>query len=231
MNAKSRRKIEMGRRALDFSRANPDSSPGYTVAVNRLEERLARADQLARQQREGLLEVRAATARKRDLRRLMKRAQLAHLTRVAKVASREVPEVAEKFLLKPGTTTYLAFQTAARAIADEARNQQEILAKYGLVETALESLVQSLDQFDAAVEQGAVGRRAHVGASAQLQAVADEIVQMVGAIGGLNHYRFVNDAELLAAWESASNVLATPRPTPAPQDPTPPTEGDIRPAA
>jgi hypothetical protein len=112
------------------------------VAVNRLEERLTRADQLARPQREGLLEVRTATARKRDLRRLMKRAQLAHLARVAKVASREVPEVAERFLLKPGTNTYLAFHTAARAIADEARNQQELL--------------------DAAVEQGAVGR-AHVG--------------------------------------------------------------------
>jgi hypothetical protein len=104
------------------------------VAVNRLEERLTRADQLARPQREGLLEVRTATARKRDLRRLMKRAQLAHLARVAKVASREVPEVAERFLLKPGTNTYLAFHTAARAIADEARNQQELLAKYGLVE-------------------------------------------------------------------------------------------------
>jgi hypothetical protein len=69
--------------------------------------------------------------------------------------------------------------------------------------------------------------------------VADEIVQLVVAIGGLNHYRFVNDAELLAAWESASNVLATRRPTPekpapqepTPQEPTPPAEGGIRSAA
>ena len=60
MNAKSRRRIEMGTRALDFSRAHPDASPGYTAAVTRLEERLARAEQLATQQREGTLQVRAA---------------------------------------------------------------------------------------------------------------------------------------------------------------------------
>ena len=40
MNAKSRRKLEMGARALDFSRAHPDASPGYTAAMTRLEERV-----------------------------------------------------------------------------------------------------------------------------------------------------------------------------------------------
>src|SRR5207247_5980498 len=79
MNAKSRRKIEMGRRALDFSRAHPDASPGYTAAVTRLEERLARANEVAGQQRDGQLEVRAATARKFELRRIMRQAHLAHL--------------------------------------------------------------------------------------------------------------------------------------------------------
>jgi hypothetical protein len=53
---------------------------------------------------------------------------------------------------------------------------------------------------------------------------------------GLNRYRFMNDAELLAAWESASNVLAAARnggpkaePT-APEGP-PATGGEVRPAA
>ena len=69
----------MGARALDFSRAHPDASPGYTAAMTRLEERLARGEQLASQQREGLLEVRAATARKMELRRAMRQAHLSHL--------------------------------------------------------------------------------------------------------------------------------------------------------
>ncbi len=48
---------------------------------------------------------------------------------------------------------------------------------------------------------------------AEFRAVADEIVQAVKVMDGLNRYRFMNDAELRAAWGSASNVLATPRPS------------------
>jgi hypothetical protein len=49
---------------------------------------------------------------------------------------------------------------------------------------------------------------------------------------GLNRYRFMNEPELLAGWESASSVLAAPKPTPKPgPDTPPPTGGEIRPAA
>ena len=54
---------------------------------------------------------------------------------------------------------------------------------------------------------------------------------------GLNQYRFMNDAELLAAWESASNVAgphASSKPatddTPAPGN-QPAAGGEVRPAA
>lgn len=234
MDAKSRRKLEMGTRALEFSRGHPDTSPGYTAALTRLEERLTRADQLASRQRAGQLEVRAATARKAELRRAMQQAHLAHLAQVGKAAAREIPELAQKFVFRPGTTTYLAFRTAARGMAAEAQNQKEALVKHGLVETVLDNLVQVLDQFDAAVEHGAEGRQAHVGASAELHAVADEVVQVVRVMDGLNRYRFMNDAELLAAWESASSVAATPRAgTSAGTGPEagPPAGGEIRPAA
>ena len=223
----------MGTRALDFSRAHPDASPGYTAAVTRLEERLARAQQLAAQQRDGLLQVRASTVRKVELRRTMRQAHLSHLAQVAKVAAREVPELAQKLVLRPGTTTYLAFRTAARGMAAEAQNQKEMLVKHGLAETVLDNLVQALDQFDAAVESGAGGRQAHVGASAELRAVAEEVVQIVRVMDGLNRYRFLNDPERLAAWESASNVLASPRngtPKPGPES-APPAGGEVRPAA
>jgi hypothetical protein len=223
----------MGTRALDFSRAHPDASPGYAAAVSRLEDRLARADQLAAQQLQGVAEVRAATQRKRELRRTMREAHLSHLAQAARMAAREVPELAQKLVLRPGTRTYLAFRTAARGMAAEARNQKEVLVKHGLVESVLDNLTQALDQFDEAVESGAGGRQAHVGASAELQAVADEIVQVVRVMDGLNRYRFVDDRELLAAWETASNVLATPKtgtPKPGSGD-TPPTGGEVRPAA
>ena len=167
--------------------------------LDRMEERLARGGQLASQQRQGQLEVRAATARKLELRGTMRQAHLSHLAQVAKVVAREVPELAQKLVLRPGPTTYLAFRTAARGMAAEAQNQEEVLVKHGLVETVLDNLVQALDQFDAAMEQATGGRQAHVGASAELKAVADEVVQIVNVMDGLNRYRFMNHAELLAA--------------------------------
>ena len=57
--------------------------------------------------------------------------------------------------------------------------------------------------------------------------MADEIVQIVRVMDGLNRFRFLNDPELLAAWESASNILATPRSTTKPEG----DGGEIRPAA
>src|SRR5688500_18249193 len=87
MNARTRRKIEMGVRALGFSIARPDSSAGYATTLARLEDRLARAEQLMNLQRDGTAQVRGATVLKRDLRRIMRRAQLMHLVRVAELAA------------------------------------------------------------------------------------------------------------------------------------------------
>jgi len=226
MNAKARRKVEMGSRVLNFSRAHPDASPGYAAALSRLEDRLTRAELLATQQREGIFEVRAATAQKRDLRRTMRRTQLMHLASVAEVAAKELPELAQKFVVVPEGTPYLAFRTAARSLVAEAQTQKELLVKHGLADTVLDSLVGALDQFDQAVEQGTEGRRAHVGASAELDAVADEIVQIVRVMDGLNRFRFAEDSESLAAWESSSNTFGPPRSTGLK-----PSAGEIKPAA
>jgi hypothetical protein len=70
-----------------------------------------------------------------------------------------VPELAEKFVLRPRATTYLGFRTAARGMEAEAQSRKEVLVKHGLVEAVLEDLTQALDQFDAAVDSGAEGRR------------------------------------------------------------------------
>jgi hypothetical protein len=63
MNAVSRRKIEMGMRALEFSRAHPDADAGYAVAAAKLEQLVARAAEAATAQRDGIVDVRAASAR------------------------------------------------------------------------------------------------------------------------------------------------------------------------
>jgi hypothetical protein len=230
MKAATRRTIEMATRVLNFSRAHPDPSPGYTAALARLEKTLAQVEMVAGRQRDGINASRSATARKRELRRKMRRTQLVHLARVAESAASEVPEMAQKFVLIREAIPYLAFRTAARGMSAEAQNQKELLVKHGLLDSVLQSLSQSLDQFDKAVEQGTDARRAHVGASAELDALAEELTQIVRLMDGLNRYRFADDADSLAGWESASNVIGPPRAgRPAPD--TPSQGGEIKPAA
>ncbi len=82
----------------------------------------------------------------------------------------------------------------------------------GLSEPLLEGLGKALDQFDEAMDQAAAGRAAHVGAVAQLTVLAQEVIQAVGVMDGLNQFRFANDAEKLAAWESAINLFGPSHP-------------------
>jgi hypothetical protein len=224
----------MGARALEFGHAHPLESPGYAATMVRLEERLGRADMLASQQRDGILAVRAATRHKRELVEKMRQAHLTHLAQVAREAAGELPELPPKFLLKPGKGSYRAFRTAARGVQVEAQNRRAELVKHGLVEPLLDDLGRLLDELDAVVERGQEARRVHVGATAQLEVVADEVVRQVKALGGLNRYRFANEPDLLAQWVSASNVVATRRAAagkPAGEPPAEPGAGDVRPAA
>ena len=232
MNARTRRRLEMGARALEFSRAHPDESPGYTAALAELEEQLARSEQLAGQQQQGVSEVRAASARKRDLRRSIRQRQLVHVARAAQRAAREVPGLAQKFALAREPIPYLTFRTLARTIVAEAEQQKELLIRHGLVERVLQSLVESLDEFDQAMGQGSEGRRMHIGAGVELDVVADEVLAIVRVIDGLNRFRFAGDPDLLAAWRSASNVVGPPRTaekTTSPEAPRP--GGESKPAA
>jgi hypothetical protein len=233
MKAKTRRKIETGIRALRFSQAHPDPSPGYATTLASLQERLARAEQLITLQRDWIAQVRRITVQKENLRRLMRRAQLRHLTRVAEGAAKENPELAQKFVLRSENIPYLEFQATARAMLAEAQNHKELLVKHGLAETLLEGLVKNVNQFDTAMEQGSEARRGHVGASAELDLIEDEIMHLVRVMDALNRFRFADQGELLAEWESASNVFgpvhsAADKPAP-PEQPTTGREG--RPAA
>jgi hypothetical protein len=236
MDARSRRKLGMAANAAEFSRGHPDESPGYQAVLSGVEEKLARAKQVAAEQRSGLLGVRAAAARKLELRRTMREAHLAHLAQVARAAGREAPEVAQKFVFRPGTTTYVAFQTTARAFVTEAEAHGELLVRHGLVESVLAELRQSLDQFDAAMVSGAEARAAHVRASAELRRLADEVVQGVKVLDRFNRVRFRGTPEVLAAWRSVSNVVATPRGKTEPESGAgsggaPQDGGEFRPAA
>jgi hypothetical protein len=237
MNKRTRSRLEMAARALEFSQAHPDTDAGYTAAVADLAELLARSQQLADLHRQGIAEVRAATERKRDLRRSIRRGELVHVTRAGQRAAREVPELAQKFVLARQPIPYLAFRSLARTVAAGAEEQKELLVKHGLVVRVLDSLNEGLGQFDQAVAQGAEGRRIHVGATVELDVVADDAVELVLIVDGVNRVRFAGDPDLMAAWRSASNVIGPARSggradgrTETPSG-TPPSEAAVKPAA
>jgi hypothetical protein len=239
MKARSRRQLEMGRRAFAFSRAHPDGNPGYETALAALGSMLDRADLLADQQRNGVVDVSIATRRKNELRRSIQQGHLKHLIRVARRAEKELPGISQRFRLKLTGGTLIGFRAAARGMLAEATARKEALMRHGMSATVLDGLAAALAQFDEAVQQGMDGRRAHTGASTDLSSVANEIVQLVRVMDGLNRVRFAGDEELLPAWERASSVFATPKvveevPVPEPgteSGEVPPAGGEVRPAA
>ncbi len=146
------------------------------------------------------------------------------------MASVEEPELVRKFVIPRNTTTYRGFQTAASGLAAEAENRKDLLLKHGLAEEVLAGLQVALDQFETAVEQGAAGRLTHIGATSQLDTLGQEVVQIVKVMTGLIHVRFAAQPDVLVEWESASSVIASPRPEEKPDTGSPP-PGDLRPAA
>lgn len=220
----------MGRRALEFCVAHPDTEPGTATVVTRLEQLVARAEDTATAQRNGLLQVRAATLRKRELRRAMRAGPIAHLKDVGRAAVREEHELGNTFRYKPGASTYLSFRTAARAMAAAAVSHKEVLLKHGLSQPVLDEFVQMLDQYDAAVALGNEGRTAHVGATRELRGVAGEIARTARVMDARNRQRFAQEGQLLGSWISASTVLGTPRTGTEPEE-GPAAGGEVRPAA
>jgi hypothetical protein len=198
--------------------------------VARLEQLVQRANETAAAQRDGLIHVRAASARKKALRREMLEVPIPHLAEVGRAAARDEHELGKTFLFKPGASTFLAFRTAARGMASAAETHKEVLLKHGLSQSVLDEFVQKLDEFDAAVVLGNEGRTAHVGATQELKAVAMEIVRTVRVMDGRNRQRFAEDGQLLGSWISASTVLGTPQ-RGTEEEEGPSAGGEVRPAA
>jgi hypothetical protein len=227
MNRIVRRRLEMAVRVRDFSRAHPSTDANYATVLAQVEELIARMEALAKQQQDGTVTAHASTVRRKVLRRRLHHELLRHLVTVADIAAAEQPGLAERYAMPKGNETNETFRTLARRLLVQGQAEKEVLAKHGLADKLLEDLAAAVDEFDGSVTQSNEGRRGHVGAVAELQAVSDEVMRLVEMLNGLNRYRFGGKAELIAAWESARNVVAGGRTEETP----PPAAGDVRPAA
>ena len=101
MRAGVRRMHDVCVRVLKVMSAHPNVEPGLAALVAQLQVLVARMTQVILDQRIGLIDARAATARKRELRRAIQAMPIAHLAEIGKLAGREVHELGNAFRLKP----------------------------------------------------------------------------------------------------------------------------------
>ena len=94
----------------------------------------------------------------------------------------------------------------SRAILEKATAQKELLVTLGMSEHVLDELTTALGEYEQTLQTTSSGRRAHVGARADLKAVASDISEQIRLLDKVVHYRLAGNAEFLAAWNSARNV-------------------------
>ena len=207
MDAILRRRLEMAARVRDFLRTHRTDGVGQGLGLARLELLLERAEQLAEQQRVGLVTTRGATKQRRKVRRALSNKLLRYMRVVGAVVGKENHALADQFRMPPSNASAQALLTAGLAILEKATANKEALIGLGMDPQVLEVLGQALGDFEQTLEDSRAGRREHVGASADLQIVAAEIGEQVRLLDGVVQYRFGDNAELMAAWASARNVL------------------------
>ena len=214
MNAVLRRRLEIAVRVRDFLRAHKLGGPGDAEALTRIEELVTRAQALIAQQIGGVMVARTATVQRAEIRRALETKLLRYLEAAGAVAARGNAQLSVEFHF-PRQLSHQAFLANARRMLERGTALKEQLVKEGMSATLLDDLTAALAEFASTLEASRTGRREHpslrsgqvVGASADLEAVAVEIVERVRLLDGLVKYRFGDNPELMGAWASARNVL------------------------
>lgn len=227
MDGGMRRRLEMAGRVRVFSRSHPSTEPTYEQVLGRLEAGLARAETLAARQREGNVKSREARVRREELRREVHFQLLRYLVAVGSVAARSRAELAERFRLPHTGSSNLDFLTAVKGLLTSAEEQREALEAVGMAPSLLEDLGKKVAGLETAAADASAGRMDKVGARSELGAIADELMEEVRVLDGINRWRFGKDPELLREWDFARHVIQGPHR--APGDPLTGT-GDVPPA-
>jgi hypothetical protein len=176
-------------------------------AVTRLEQLVQRAEVLASQQRAGVVATRGAVEQRAELRHTLQSKMLRYLSAVGAAAASENTELAAQFRLPKPRGGNQVFVTWARGMLEKATALKAVLVSRGMSAKLLDDLTAALTEFEQTLEATRTARLAHVGATADLQAVLAEISEQVRVLDGLVRYRFGDNEELMGAWASARNVV------------------------
>lgn len=207
MDAVLRRRLDAAGRVRDFLRAHKTDVVGEGLGLAKLEELLQRAEVLDAQQRAGLVAARSATEHRRKLRTALSSKLLRYLRGLGALGAQEDGEMAVQFEVPPSNASHRALITAAQGMLEKASSQKDVLLSRGMSPTLLDDIAAVLVEIDKTIEASRASRRDHVGASADLRAVAGAIKKQIRALDGMVRYRFGDNAELMGAWRSARDVL------------------------
>lgn len=235
MNTAVRRRIEMAERVRSFIRSNPADGTAYGNARTEFETLVARAQALAAQQDAGRVSARAAIANRKELRHALHSLFLRYLSGLGAVAGRVDAGLGVQFRLPKTSLSHSAFLIATRRMLEQAEKQKELLLTRGMSATLLDSLGKGADEFERLNELVKQGRRAHTGASRDLEGLSVELLEHVRLLDAMVRFEFGTNRETIGAWESARRLpakAAVPTAPPVGEQPvTPPVQGGVAPAA
>ncbi|MGE3494409.1 MAG: hypothetical protein AB7N73_06895 [Gemmatimonadales bacterium] len=210
MDARTRRKLSMASKVLDFSRANPADDPGYASLVERLATQIARAGELTDHARDTTVGERGALNRRRALRRRMRETML-HILRVAEIIIKERPDLADTFAAPRSRAPNRIFVSDARVLLARTREHADLFAALGFSAPMLEALGAAIEEFEGMGVQANDTRIGHVEAHAELARIVGDTGDIVAVLDSFNRARFVEDSGELVAWKSVRDIYGPVR--------------------
>lgn len=221
MTSAVRRQLDSAGSVRKFAKASPSADPRHQAVEAQFEERLTTAEKFLVQQADGRLVAKKARANRRARRQELTDRCPRHLVTVAERAPENRSRSVRR-LPDPATRRQnVAFLSAERSMLVSAKEESAELAKYGLGEALLAKFEKAVTDFEKLQATAPEARQSHLGATAELIRVRREIAELVGVLDGINRFRFAEQPELLARWNSARNVANPVRTKPVP----PPVEG------
>ena len=210
MNAHVGRTIEMGRRVRDFLRAHPHEVTSGAM-LDRLERQLARAERFMAQQEGGLLDRTVSTETRNKVRHEMAGILLRALVAAGVVAAEDTPALTAQFKLPRVRARNQTFVIAARRMLARAVEHRDRLVAEGVPPRLFDELGEALARLEGTLSDGDGARAAHVSATRGLDVVRAEIAAHVRHLDGLQRYVLRDRPDLLAAWNSARNLVGPAR--------------------
>jgi hypothetical protein len=201
-------------RVRDLGQAQSYANQRYIEALNQLSAGIGRARDLETQRRNGATTVRAARTGRKEQRDRILDEFVTPITRIAASAASDQPELTVRFRPVRREAGHRTFLGAVLAIIKEATTHQALFVSYGMPESFVADLTAALAAYEQLGNEMNAGIAARVGAVAELGAVVDEIMALIQQLDAMQRYRFRDDPEQLAAWESARNI-AWPLTSPA----------------